>query len=361
MRVGICGAGLGGLSAAVGLKALGINVDIFEKAPELRATGAGLMLWPNGVRALYALGLKEQLDAIAVPINHYYNYSSSGELLFDKDTSDWPEKYDAPAIGVHRWALTSMLAQACGADHIHFDHEVTSVETSSDSATCHFTNGGQYQGDFVIAADGIYSTIREKLLGPMQFRHGEHHAYRWRAIFDLAELDIDPAAQTGYYAPGGWIAFLPIGNGKAYWFGSVTGANNTDEFMAFFASWHNTPIARAFSITSPETVIQSSLDIPVELPSKWTHDRLILLGDAAHPPMPDLAQGAGQSLIDSRVLRDIFSETKDIDKALAAYETQRMEAAYYVVKCSQQGSFLGRNKVDPIVVRYEREIEAMGV
>ncbi|MCK1336669.1 FAD-dependent monooxygenase [Bradyrhizobium sp. 38] len=361
MRVAICGAGLGGLSAAVGLKALGFDVAVFERSPVLRATGAGLMLWPNGVRALYGLGLKEQIDAISVKIERYYNYDAMGDLLFEKDTSDWPAKYSASAIGVHRWALSSMLADSCGTDLIRFGHEVASVESGSDRAVCHFSNGSSYEADFIIAADGIFSAVRQKLVGGVRFQPNEHHAYRWRAIFNLEQLDIDPAAQTGFYAPGGWIAFLPIGSGKAYWFGSVSGAKNPDEFLDYFSSWTNTPISRAFSFTPKDAIIQSSLDVPEGLPEKWTHGRITLLGDAAHPPVPDLAQGAGQALIDSRVLRDVFAETRDVDEALATYEHKRLKAAYYVVKCSQQGSFLGRNKVDPIVVRYEREIEAMGV
>lgn len=360
MRVGICGAGPGGLSAAVGLKGLGFDVEVFERSPALRTNGAGLMLWPNGVRALYALGLREQLDAISVKINTYYNYDANGKLLFEKDTSDWPEKYNAPAIGVNRWALSSMLAESFGLDEIQFGHEVVAVETAHDQAVCRFGSGATYQGDFVLAADGIFSAIREKLIGGVKFQLSEHHAFRWRAVFDLDLLDIDRAAQTGFYAPGGWVAFLPIGNGKAYWFGSVSGATTTDQFLEFFGSWTNTPIPKAFSITAREAIIQSSLDIPEGLPEKWTHGRITLLGDAAHPPVPDLAQGAGQALIDSRILRDVFAETNDVDQALAAYEAKRLEAAYYVVKCSREGSFLGRNKVDPIVVRYEREIEAMG-
>ena len=93
------------------------------------------------------------------------------------------------------------------------------------------------------------------------------------------------------------------------------------------------------------------------IPYKWTHGRIVLIGDAAHPMMPDLAQGASQTFLDALVLRDVFTKTKDIDQALREYEHQRRDAAYYVVRCSKKGSYLGRNSVDPIAVRYEREIE----
>src|SRR5690606_35886547 len=91
---------------------------------------------------------------------------------------------------------------------------------------------------------------------------------------------------------------------------------------------------------------------------KWTHGRITLMGDAAHPMMPDLAQGASQALIDALAFKDAFAKHDKVEDALAEYENQRRAAASYVVTCSQKGSFLGKNSVDPIAMRYEKEIEA---
>lgn len=357
MRVGICGAGVGGLSAAIGLASLGFEVEVFERSPVLRPTGAGLNLWPNAGRAIYGLGLREQYDAIAVKLDRYLNFDPTGRLLFEKDTSDWPKKYGAPSVSVARRALTEMLANEFGMGRIKFGYEVVAVESKKDKAICHFSNGESFEGDVVIGADGIYSTIREQLVGGVKFRVNDHHAYRWRAIVDLEETGVDPVAQTGFYAPKGWLAFLPIGDGKAYWFGSVTGASNVDEFIGFFKDWKNTPVPNVLENTPREAIVESPLYDVDGIPYKWTHGRFTLLGDAAHPMMPDLAQGASQTFIDALVLRNAFSQTKDIDEALHEYEKQRRPAVHHVVKCSQKGSFLGRNNVDPIAVRYEREVE----
>src|SRR5690606_3185816 len=223
MKVLICGGGVGGLSAGIAFSKLGYDVTVFERAPDLRATGAGLNLWPNSGRAIYGLGLQEEYDEICVKLDRYLNYDSSGKLLYENDTSSWPEIYGAPAVGVYRWTLSKMLAESFGLDRIKFSHEVVSVENKKDKAICHFSNGASYEGDLVIGADGIYSVVREQLAGGVQFRRNEHHAFRWRAIVDLDLVDVDPAAQTGFYAPGGWIAAIPIGNNKAYWFGSASG------------------------------------------------------------------------------------------------------------------------------------------
>ncbi|TCT02191.1 FAD-dependent monooxygenase [Aquabacter spiritensis] len=357
MRVGICGGGLGGLSAAIGLASLGFDVEVFEKSPTLRATGAGLNLWPNAGRALYGLGLRAQYDAISVKLDRYLGYSSDGTPLFNNDTSNWPETYGAPSVGVYRLALSTMLADAFGRDKIKFGHEVQSIEDKGDKAVCHFTNGASYEGDVIIGADGIYSVIREKLIGGVNFRPNDHHAFRWRAVIDLKDVDVDPAAQTGFYTSGGWLSVIPIGNGKAYWFGSVSGAKSLDDFIAFFSTWTNTHIPRTLRITPRDTIVESPLFDVDGVPYKWTHGRVTLLGDAAHPMMPDMAQGASQTFIDALALRDACAKTKDIDQALHDYEAERRPAANYVVKCSQRGSFLGRNNVSPVAVRYVQEIE----
>ncbi len=358
MKVLICGAGVGGLSAAIGLVGLGHDVEVFERSPELRTTGAGLNLWPNAGRAIYSLGLRKQYDDICVKLDRYLNYDHEGKLLFEKDTSRWPEEYGAASVGVYRWSLTSMLADAYGADRIKFDHEVVSVEEAGEKAICHFSNGESHEGDVVIGADGIYSAIREQLIGGVTFRRNEHHAFRYRAILDLDQVDVDPAAQTGFYSPNGWLSVIPIGNGKAYWFGSASGANSFDEFVEFFSSWKKTHIPRTLRMTPREAVVESPLNDVAGILYSWTEGRITLMGDAAHPMMPDLAQGASQTFIDAQILRDVFAKHDNVKEALAAYENQRRPAATYVVQCSQKGSFLGRNHVDPIAVRYEKEIEA---
>lgn len=357
MRIGICGGGIGGLSAAIGLASLGFDTQVFERAPVLRATGAGLNLWPNANRALYGLGLREQIESTSVQLNRYLGYDPEGKELFRVDTSAWPTKYGAPSIGVYRLALSTMLTNAYGADNIKYGYEVSSVEDKGDKAVCHFTNGESFEGDLLIGADGIHSVIREQLIGGVKFRPNDHHAFRFRSIIDADKVDVDPAAQTGIYTTGGWLSVIPLGDGKSYWFGSVRGATNVDEFLAYFSAWNRTHIPKTFSLTPRETIVESPLYDVDGVPYKWTHGRITLMGDAAHPMMPDLAQGASQTLIDALVLRDVFAKTKNIDEALAEYESLRRPAANHIVKLSQKGSFLGRGNADPIAIRYEREVE----
>ena len=359
MRIGICGAGVGGLSAAIGLLSLGYEVDVFESAPDIRTTGAGFNLWPNAARAIYGLGLREQYDAIAVNLDRYLELDPEGNQLFATDTSNWTEKYGAAASGVFRPDLSQMLGDAVGLERIKFNHEVVSVENVGDKAMCHFSDGQAYEADVIIGADGIHSRVREQLFGGVTFGPNEHYAYRFRSVFDLNDVDVDPAAQTGFFAAGGWLGFIPIGKGKAYWFGSVSGANSFEEFTKFFSNWTKTPIPQTLSNTPSDLLVQSPLDVVHGVPYKWTHGRVTLIGDSAHPMMPDMAQGASQTFVDALVLRDAFAKTNDADEALREYEAVRRPVANAVVECSQKGIFLGRYNVDPMAIRYQNEIEPL--
>jgi len=359
MKIGICGGGVGGLSTAIGLLSLGHEVDVFERAPDIRTTGAGFNLWPNAGRAIYGLGLEEQYRDISVQLDRYIELDTEGNELFSTDTSHWPETYGAPAVGLFRPELARMLSDAVGIENIRFDHDIISVENVGDKAICHFSNGNSYEFDVLIGADGINSHVREQLIGGVTFRPNELYAYRFRSVIDLSDVDVDPAAQTGFYAREGWLSYIPIGKGKAYWFGSVSGAESFDDFIDFFSSWTKTPIPETLSSTPPELLVQSPLQDVDGIPYKWTHGRIVLIGDAAHPMMPDMAQGASQTFVDALAIRNAFAETDSAEEALLAFETRRHEVAKAVVKISQKGLFLGPYNVDPLAIRYQNEIEPL--
>ena len=359
MKIGICGAGVGGLATAFGLLSLGHEVDIFERAPDIRTTGAGFNLWPNAGRAIHGLGLRDQYEEISVQLDRYIELDTEGKELFSTDTSIWPEKYGAPAVGLYRPELAQMMVNAVGLENISFNHEVASVENVADKAICHFSNGKSYESDLLIGADGINSKVREQLIGGVTFHPNELYAYRFRSVINISDVDIDPAAQTGFYERDGWLSYIPIGKGKAYWFGSVSGAETFDDFIAFFSDWKRTPIPETLKKTPADLLVQSPLQDVDGIPYKWTHGRITLIGDAAHPMMPDMAQGASQTFVDALVIRDVFARTQNVEEALHEYEMKRREVASAVVKISQKGLFLGPYNVDPLAIRYQQEVEPL--
>lgn len=363
MRVLICGAGVGGLSAGIALQRVGFDVVVFERAHELRTTGAGLNLWPNAGRALYALGLQREYDEVAVMLRRYLTLSSSGETLYEREVDDWPEKYGAPATGVYRRDLSSMLVEALGRDRIVLGHELTDIDDDGVSVECAFANGQTYSGEALVGADGIHSTTRACLYGPLNYRENQHHADRWRGLFRLADSSVDPWAETEVFGDHSFFGTMPIGSGFAYWFASGPGIGGYEDFMARFGSWNRSHVPSTIAATPREEILRTKLYDLSEMPERWTQGGVTLLGDAAHPMMPDMAQGASQTFVDSKVLGESLAESTDVRKGLQMYEQRRRPDAYNAVSLSRRGMFANTGQepdgkvVDPIALRYERDIE----
>lgn len=365
MRALICGAGVGGLSAGIALRRAGFDVLVFERASELRASGFGLNLWPNAGRALYSLGLREEYDEISVQLERYWTLSSQGEVLYQRPVGDWLRKYGAPATGVYRRELSAMLARALGMEQIKFDHEVVDIRDEGSRVVCVCANGDEHAGDLVIGADGIHSATRALLYGPLPYRENQHHAYRWRGVVRLSDTDVDPVAETEVFGGRSFFGTIPVGDGLAYWFASGPGIETFDEFVACYGSWKDTHVPRTIAASPQDSIYQTKLYDVAELPERWTRGRVTLLGDAAHPMMPDLAQGASQTFVDSGVLGECLSSAAAVVDGLQEYESRRRPAAYACVYKSRLGMFKqpadadGDVVIDPVSARYERYIEGV--
>jgi 2-polyprenyl-6-methoxyphenol hydroxylase-like FAD-dependent oxidoreductase len=365
MRALICGAGVGGLSAGIALQRAGFEVVVFERSPDLRVSGFGLNLWPNAGRALNSLGLQSAYAAISVPLRRYWTLASTGEVIYRRDVADWAERFGAPATGVYRRELSNMLAEALGTEHIRFGHELVDVREEGQRVVCAFAGGDEAVGDLLVGADGIYSKTRACLYGPLPLRENPHHAYRWRGEIRLADTDVDPEAETEVFGGRAFFGTIPTGDGRAYWFASGPGINSLGDFMACYGAWEHTHVPGTIAATAGQEIQPTKLLDLAEPPTRWTRGRVTLLGDAAHPMMPDLAQGASQTFVDSEVLGECLSGGTAVADGLREYEERRRPAAYSVVELSRRGMFTRARdgsdgeEVDPIALRYERGVEGV--
>jgi 2-polyprenyl-6-methoxyphenol hydroxylase-like FAD-dependent oxidoreductase len=361
----ICGAGVGGLSAGIALRRAGFEVVVLERAPDLRVSGFGLNLWPNAGRALHALGLRREYEAISVRLRRYWTLASNGDVIYRREVEDWPDRFGAPATGVYRRELSGMLADALGTEHIRFGCELVDVREERSSVMCTLADGAEVVGDLLVGADGIYSQTRACLYGPLPHRENPHHAFRWRGSFRLADTDVDPEAETEVFGGRAFFGTIPTGDGRAYWFASGPGIDTVDDFMACYGSWEGTHVPGTIAASARDEIQPTRLLDLAEPPATWTRGRVTLLGDAAHPMMPDLAQGASQTFVDSQVLGECLAGGAAVEDGLRAYEERRRPAAYAVVELSRRGMFTGapdgsgRDVVDPIALRYERGVEGV--
>lgn len=360
-RALICGAGISGLSAGICLSRLGWEVTVFEKDDELRTAGAGLNLWPNGVRVLNHLGVGDRFREIAASLDFYRTFSSTGEVVAVEDVRDWPKRYGAALSGVFRRDLSRLLKDALGAHKIRLGRHLVAVE-EGDTVICRFADGETVEGELLVGADGIGSVVRNSLFGEPEF--SAQGLVRWRGLFDLADVDVDPLSEAEVWGPDGHFGYLPIGSGRAYWFGAADGiTHDANAVVAHFGSWAGGPVPGLIAATDKATIIRSDLHDFVRPLDHWSKGRVTLAGDAAHPMLPGMAQGANQALQDIRALGSALANHDDVERALQVYERERIPAVAPVVQYSrslfdfgEQHDFANSQR-NPLFDRYDRFVE----
>jgi salicylate hydroxylase len=345
-RVLIAGAGLGGLTAALALLKMGCDVEVYEQAAGLKEVGAGLQLSANGTRALYALGLGEELKERSCEAeSKEIRLWSTGETwkLFDLGAVS-VERYGFPYLTIYRPDLLALLADAVRRekpDAIHLGAKCTGFVQDRDCVTLKLETGAA-KGDALIGADGVHSRIRQGLFGPDKPRFSGIIA--WRGIVPVEKLPRHMARMVGtnWVGPGGHVIHYPLRSGKLVNF--VGALERTDwqleswsargtraELSADFGGWHEDVHALIRSIPEP---YKWALMVrpPME---RWTDGRVTLLGDACHSMVPFLAQGAVMAIEDGCILARCFKKYgSSVNVALTRYEAARRERTRRAVEGS---------------------------
>ena len=361
MRILIAGAGIGGLTAALALLRSGIDVEVYEQAPELKEVGAGVQLAANGTRVLYALGVGEELKALSCEaqgkeIRHW----QTGETwkLFDLGPASI-ERYGFPYFTVYRPDLLEVLARAvrrAKPDAIHLGARCAGFTQDDAGVTLQLENGGTVRGDALVGADGVHSRIRQAVLGPD--RPEFTGTIAWRGVVPMERLPKHMARMVGsnWVGPGGHIVHYPLRAGKVMNFVGVlersdwrieswTARGTTEELAADYRGWHED--IQTF-IRAIDTPYKWALMVRAPL-ERWTSRRVTLLGDAAHSMLPFLAQGAVMAIEDGFVLARALGQY-GVEEGLQHYETARRDRTRRTVEGSAANMhrFHNRALADPV-------------
>ena len=331
-RVVVVGGGIGGLFAANALIAHGLAVSVYEQAPELGEVGAGVFLTPNSVRHLQRVGLGpavEKWGARVGPGSHYFRHDGAPIAPVQvTNSSGWNATF-----GMHRADFVDLLAQALPAGVVHTGHRATGFAQSGTAALVSFANGVTAEGDVVIGADGIHSELRPFVFPPS--RPVFHGTIAYRGIVEHARIPDWPADRwLMWLGTGKHFLTFPLRAGKLI---NYVGFVPADQEMQESWSAPGDPdvLRREFAGWDPhiEGLLQQvqktfrwALYDREPLPS-WSKGRLSLLGDAAHPMLPHLGQGANQSIEDGMALATILAraDRETAPAALLAYERLRRE------------------------------------
>ena len=338
LRILIIGAGLGGLAAAAGLQKLGHRVSVFEQASALGEVGAGIMLTPNAVRALDYIGALAEVRARAVePEMSFSRHYQTGEILGERRVEGaYQAEYGTPMYNVHRADLHHALALVVSAGDpasIQLDHAFEGLAERPDGIETWFANGRRYQGDVVIGADGIRSVVRRVGLGvdsPPRFTN----FVAWRGLAPLEDLPeaLRGSSMTSWVSPDRHIIEYAVGELKNYvalalqpgWRSETWSTpSGIDEVLETFPAWHE-DITTIIKATPAGGSYKFALFDHDPLPS-WTRGRMTLLGDAAHPMLPLMAQGSAMAMEDAAILARAFEAADAPHEALARYEAARRE------------------------------------
>jgi len=332
LRVVVIGGGIGGLFAANALVARGFQVSVYEQAPNLGEIGAGVFLTPNSVRQLQRVNLGQAVEKFGARVGSGSQYlRDNGAPIAPVQVTD-SAGWNA-AFGMHRADLVEILATALPKDVVHTGHRCTAYEQGDDVARVSFANGAVAEGDVVIAADGIHSALRHEVTPPSHPVFSGSVAYRgviphdripnWPTDSWLMWLGKGKHFLTFPVRAGqliNYVGFVPADDEmKESW--SLPG--DPDVLRREFAGWD----PRIESLLGQvSATFRWTLYDREPLPT-WSRGRLTLLGDAAHPMLPHLGQGANQAIEDGMALATILAgaSLKTVATALLAYEGLRRE------------------------------------
>jgi salicylate hydroxylase len=340
----VIGAGMGGLAVGLSFQRAGIPARIYEQAPELSEVGAGIMLTPNACRALMALEVFEPVDAKAQrPGGTHYRDYRTGEIISTVAYDEaFQRRYNGPYLTIHRADLQDALKEALAArapGMLHLGHLLVDVEQHDGKVTAIFANGARVSGDLLVAADGIKSLVREKVFGLKAANFSGHVAYRGMVPIERLGPEYRTSDTSTCLGPGQHWVMYTVKKGTFLNYVAIPESSewtaegwsvpaSKDELLHEFREWH--PKFHALIENTPsDRIFKWGLFDRDPLPT-WVNGRVALLGDAAHPTTPFMAQGAAMSFEDAVVLGRALEQASTIEEALHLYERARKERGGWV-------------------------------
>jgi 2-polyprenyl-6-methoxyphenol hydroxylase-like FAD-dependent oxidoreductase len=343
MKALIVGGGIGGLTVAIALQQVGVEVQLFEQASILRAAGAGLAVELNAMRVYQHLGLMDEIHRRGVPVEDIMIRSWQGETLARASLKPLIARLGITPAVIHRAELQTALLTAVGEGVVHLDTRVAQCQQDRLGVTLSLADGRQVRGDLLIGADGIHSAIRSELFGEWPLRFAGYTT--WRGLVPYQDRD---QLYESWGPHGLRFGYASLKGGLVYWFtciktfqGSRVGRDAKKQALRnWFKHWHK-PVEELFEATDEQTILCNDIYDLKPLP-QWSKGRITLLGDAAHAMTPDLGQGASQAIEDALVLAQCVSHFKNVEDALLAYERRRIKRANGIVRASRLAGWVAQ-------------------
>jgi 2-polyprenyl-6-methoxyphenol hydroxylase-like FAD-dependent oxidoreductase len=337
-RAIVVGGGIAGLATARGLLSLGWDVTVYETAQALGPVGAGIILAPNAVRSLEWLGLGGEVRSESMAHGEAAIRDASGRWLLRSRVEDVEARFGVPSFALHRADLHAMLLAAASGADLRTGYEVTATADGRRPSVSLAAGAGEDSADLVTGADGLGSVVRTAVApghpGPAYAGY-----ITWRGLVpaDAAPSSSRAVGVTETWGRGRRFGIVPLGNGQVYWYATGSfprGSHESDrleDLRGRYAGWHE-PIPELLARTPSESLLRHEIyHLAAPLP-RYTRNRFVLVGDAAHAMTPDIGQGGGAALEDAVVLTDALARDPNVPAALERYDRLRRRRTQRMVR-----------------------------
>jgi 2-polyprenyl-6-methoxyphenol hydroxylase-like FAD-dependent oxidoreductase len=342
VRAIVIGAGIAGLSAAIALRKVGIDVAVYERAPALGDVGAGIGLWANAFHALDHLGVGDAVRERSQPMVRSEMRTDNGrKVLMVMDAASLEKAFGVREIVrmIHRADLIDALASFVPHAAVNYGYECMAVDRLAERPRVRFTHGETDEADVVIGADGIRSAVRNAFLPPEEPRYAGYTC--WRGVCPRPP-HLTSGYMTEWWGCGRRLGIVSLPGDRVYWFAvenappNMAVANDRTHLLQGFADWAD-PAATIFETTPDSAIVRNDIIDRAPPQAIWTRERVGLIGDAAHPTTPNLGQGGCLAIEDAVVLARQLATNPDIRLALQAFARERYPRAMAIVRESWIG------------------------
>lgn len=357
-QIGIVGAGPAGLFLAALLNNKGFCVDVFEQAPSVRADGCGIMLLPNGLRAIQrgCPEIYQDFCKSGVILEFFDYYDVGTGAIKTVSLADYVPKYGFPIIYIHRKHISDALLKFVSGDRIHTDYCFSSLEEQDGKVTAYFKNGTSWSGDILVGADGIFSKVRKYLVGEINPQY--LGTMTWRGV-----IPNDGFCESKHFIlfkrfNGVYSNLSDLEGGLVHWglFVDMSEISNLEESVSpneiqqilDLTEGKLAPIFRRVLESTPslEVTRRPLLDI-APLP-RLVSSNVAIIGDAAHAMSPTRGQGLSTGFEDAFVLAYFLATCSNKSEALARYQTERKPRVKYIQTTSRERSLHNSRKREDI-------------
>jgi 2-polyprenyl-6-methoxyphenol hydroxylase-like FAD-dependent oxidoreductase len=338
-RFAVVGGGIGGLTVAIALQKKGFDVVVYEHAREWSPLGAGIILAGNAMKAFREINLDEQILVAGREMNQFVIKDESGKVISRADGQKINQAYGlVNTLTLHRADLHNVLYNALLPHTVQLGKACIDFREDTDGVRMFFTDGTSSHADYVIAADGIHSVFRKKLLPARGLRYSGYTC--WRGVTSEIPEGFDNSIASESWGAGLRFGIVPLSKNRVYWFATANAGERDkkmagfkiDDLVSLYRSFHD-PVTKLIQATCEENVLHHDI-VDFKPIAQFAFGKIVLLGDAAHATTPNLGQGACMAIEDGVVLGNCLASSSTPVQGFQQFQQKRIARTTQVVNTS---------------------------